>query len=496
MDHFPPQKAVSRLAIAIALLTVSAPALADSQRISLGETLEVAVRQSPTLADAEIDVDVADARLGASLGGEDWLLAARLSFLINRDEAESGNITGTDKIDRYAAETTLSKLLKTGGTVGVRANGSYQSSFFEQFDAENVTYETAIEAFVNQPLLRGRGEAIARQQARTAKTELTAAEMSKRAAAQALVRDVIDSYWQLALAHRALAIRQSSLELARERRRLTDASVSAGQVARTELDAVDQIIATRQEEILAAELVISERAIELRRRAGLEIGAGAIDLEPTAELVAPERTLDANAIIEQAFAASPELKILEARGEGARIQVEVAENGLLPRLDISLQGGPIGTDSTASGSVSNLVRFKGYQVSGALDFSYELGKTGATGNSRAARAGLRAITVSVRDIKAQLSVAAVRAVKQAENAAARIAISKQVIALAEKNVKAEQARFELGRTTNFDILERQEELKQANLRLAQATADYLRALNVIDELSGALLERSGIKLGK
>ena len=487
--------AVTALAASSGVQSALAETIAETpQRISLGETLDVAVRQSPTLANASIDIAVADARTAASLGGEEWLLAARLTFLVSRDEAESGNFTGTDKIDRLGAETTLSKRLTTGGTVGVTAAGTYTSQIFEQVGQESISYDTAVEAFVSQPLLRGRGKAITRARHRQAKTELTVAELSHQATARAVVRDIIDAYWQLAFAHRSLAIRQSSLELANERSRLTEASVNAGQVARTELDAVDQIIATRREEILAAELVISERAIELRRLAGLEIGARAIDLEPTAPLAAPERALDADAIIAAAISNSPELAILAARGEGATIDVEVAQNGMLPRLDVGLRAGPVGTASKIGNALENLVKANGYQVSGSLDFSVELDRGAIKGNARAAREGLHKLKVSVRDVKAQIAVAAVRAVKQAQNAAQRMKISEQVIGLAKKNVEAEKSRFGLGRSTNFDILERQEELKQANLRLAQATVDYLRALNAIDELSGTLLEANGIKL--
>src|SRR5688572_18964286 len=46
------------------------------QRITLPEALQIAVRQSPDLALASIDVEIARARVLTASGVDDWLLAA------------------------------------------------------------------------------------------------------------------------------------------------------------------------------------------------------------------------------------------------------------------------------------------------------------------------------------------------------------------------------------------------------------------------------------
>jgi outer membrane protein TolC len=68
--------------------------------------------------------------------------------------------------------------------------------------------------------------------------------------------------------------------------------------------------------------------------------------------------------------------------------------------------------------------------------------------------------------------------------------------LSEKNIEAERRRFESGKSTNFDVLQRQDEQKQARLRLARAASDYLRATIQIYALSGELLDRYGVTLGE
>ena len=82
--------------------------------------------------------------------------------------------------------------------------------------------------------------------------------------------------------------------------------------------------------------------------------------------------------------------------------------------------------------------------------------------------------------------------QRARAALASIALGNQAIDLAEQNVAAEQKRFELGKSTNFEVLRRQDELEQARLRHASAVADYLAARADLDGLGGAILARYGI----
>jgi outer membrane protein TolC len=72
-------------------------------------------------------------------------------------------------------------------------------------------------------------------------------------------------------------------------------------------------------------------------------------------------------------------------------------------------------------------------------------------------------------------------------------LAKQAIEFAKRNVAAEQGRFEAGRSTNFDVNNRIEDLKQARLRFARASVDYLEALNNLDYLTGDILPRYGIE---
>ena len=56
--------------------------------------------------------------------------------------------------------------------------------------------------------------------------------------------------------------------------------------------------------------------------------------------------------------------------------------------------------------------------------------------------------------------------QRASAALASVALGDEAIGLAEQNITAEQKRFELGKSTNFEVLRRQDELEQSRLRQA------------------------------
>jgi outer membrane protein len=472
-----------------------APAPAPpADAISLADVLEVAVRQSPTLASASIDVQVADAEVVRASGLEDWLLGLGASYLRRRDTSVSGDVTGTDSLDQMGVRASMSRLLSTGGTLSVSGTLDRSLTLFSFVGMETTKYESQVTARLDQPLLRGRGATVTLAAEERAKLSARAARLSRKAAAQTLVRDLIAGYWELAFAHADLDIRRSSLDLANERRRLTQAAVKLGQVAPTEVVAVDQIIAQREEEILVAELSVSQRSLELRALAGLEITPEKIDLTPSASLAVEPQPSTVSDVLADAMESSPELAALAVQGEGARLEVEVSDNDMLPRLDLALSGGPLGTAGKAADAVSNMAHGDGYFVSADLSYQQALGNHAAEGGKRRARAELHRIKVDRRDLELQLATTAVQLVKQADAAAKRMDINQRAIKLSEQNVKAETGRFELGKSTNFDVLQRQEELKQARLRYARAVVDYLRATAFIDALRGDVLDRYGIKL--
>ena len=479
------------------------PAAAPVGRpLSLADVLQHAVRFSPALASARIDVKVAEARVLEASGIEDWVIGLSGSFVRTRSEPSPEVTFTTTRSDEWQGRASLSKLLFTGGRFSLTGDTRRTDSTSlidaappaPPIESENVEVQTSVIARLDQPLLRGGWETVTRAELSRARIARDAAKLQRETVARTEIRDLIAFYWEVAFAAADLEIRRSSVQLANERRRLTEASVKGGATAPTELNAVDQVIAQREEEVVQAELSLLQRSLELRQRAGIEIGPGEVEIAATSVLEVEPKPVELDAVVSAAFEESPEIAVLRTRERGAKLEIAVTENGLLPRLDLSLYGGPLGRSNTFNESVERMAKFKDYQIGAELTFEYALGNNTAQGANQRAHAEAQRVTVDMADIKAQIASAAVQGVALARSAEKRLELSRRAIELSEKNIKAEIGRFELGKSTNFDVLLRQDELKQARLRYARAVTDYLRARAAVGALTGELLPEYGVSV--
>jgi outer membrane protein TolC len=66
------------------------------------------------------------------------------------------------------------------------------------------------------------------------------------------------------------------------------------------------------------------------------------------------------------------------------------------------------------------------------------------------------------------------------------------VRLAESNLDAEKKKYENGLSTSFQILQVEEELASARLRLVQAVTGYRRALVSYHRSIGRLLDYAGV----
>ncbi len=485
------------LAALAAALALAPPARADEAAapapppMPLGDVLQVAIRQNPSLQLAAIDVNVADAAVMRASGIDDWVLSGDLTLQRFHTTTDMGGMnTGVD-YDSLDVSGAISRSLPTGGSVGLSVSSSHDTT---PFSVTSGQWTQSILANVTQPLLQGRGKRIARATVRRSRVNLDAASLNRRAQAVSVLGDVINAYYELAYAARTLEIQQASLELATERLRITQASIKAGATAPSEATAVEQTIASREQGVAQAELAVTTRSLTLRRMVGLEIGPDNLDVTAAAPLSATPAPLDLKTLLDRAYANSPEIAVLAKRAEGATIDVEVADDGVMTRLDAALRAGPTGVAEGFGAATLDTVKFSGYVVRAELTAEHTLGNRAARAGARSARSRVTQAKVNIADAKLQVASALATAVAQANTAARRIELARHEVELAEKNIAAEQSRFDLGRSTNFDIAQRQDELRQAQLGFARANVDYLLAQISIDSITGDLLDKYGVTL--
>ncbi|HTM22420.1 MAG TPA: TolC family protein, partial [Kofleriaceae bacterium] len=308
------------------------------------------------------------------------------------------------------------------------------------------------------------------------------------------VLEAVRAYWELAYAERALAIHKSSLDLAREQLRITQAAIQGKAAAPTEALAVQQAIAVREQAVLLGEIDISERSLALRRVVGLEIGPGDIELDAADEPAVADRPIDLDQLLQAARERNPRLALARQNVDVAAIDLIVAEDATRPRLDLTGRLGPSGAAGRAGDTVEQMGKLEAYTAGATLTYGQSLGNRAARGAVKRVQETVRRSRIDVAELERETAVNVVRAVNLVRTARKRVEVADVAIKLAAQNLDSEKLLFQAGDTRAFDVLARQDELSQARLSRERALVDYLSALANLDAVTGGLLERYGIKV--
>src|ERR1051325_4461163 len=193
--------------------------LADLPETRLADIVVVAVRQSPDLARARLDLDAARAQLTRAQGSEDTHvgLQAETSVVIAGEDDPTGDQ------DTEIGALSVSRPLSTGGTLSAATTAERVSQIGTTQDAQgHVTatrfsrYSTVFALRLVQPLLRGAGSDAFEAPIRQAERQRDAAALTSEARARDLLTSLTQAYWQVAFAWRQLEIRKASLELGQQ----------------------------------------------------------------------------------------------------------------------------------------------------------------------------------------------------------------------------------------------------------------------------------------
>jgi outer membrane protein len=470
---------------------------AAAQPLSLRAAIAQAARNNPTLAAALADVAIADADVVAARGLDDLTWDASAAWLRSRratealvPEASAQRPAG----DSLLLSTALTQPLATGGLFALRLDTaiarSESASAPPAFEASSQTARSpSLQLSFAHPLLRGIGVDVARAARHRAQRRRDVAGLERDAAAAALTRDVVLAYWSCVLAGQELAIFRDATAAAREQLRAVQANIEVGKLPRSASAEVIVAVALREDEAIVAEEALQAGSIELGRVIGTPLDQGAT-LLPLAEEGEDLPALPAaDAALELALARNPQLAAARAGTGAAGIEVDVASNGLLPTLDLALSAATSGSASATGTAFRQLAARDSYDVQARLVFATAINRHAAHGAMDRARGELHKAQLGQIEIERQIRAAVLLQLGAAAAAQRRLRALAEATEAASLDLAAERARFEVGRASNFDVLRRQDELAQAQLRRLHARIDHLRATAQLDAVTGTIVVR-------
>jgi outer membrane protein TolC len=327
------QNANPQLYLPLTLQDAIESALSDS---SIVRTLEGRVNIAEITPN---DVAIADARIDAERGRFQPELSANFdgSQVNQPPNAFFGpGIAANTRRDVGDANLRITQPLQTGGSVSIGIEPPTAYLYFPDGVGAgefNPIYSTDYVIRVKQPVLRGAGRRIALAPVRIAQTQANQSRWELEEVLNSQIRSITQSYWQLYAAHLQLHAVRSVMPLAEESVRIemlrleADRSILADVArARVQLDGFRRTETGMQG-------TLRKRVLQLRQLMG---GQPMVDplLLPSEKPVESQPPAESAALIQVSMMSRPSLNLLRERIKERCLVLGIAENAVLPSLDL------------------------------------------------------------------------------------------------------------------------------------------------------------------
>jgi outer membrane protein TolC len=429
-------------------------------------------------------------------------------------------LEAADTIKAKYADYSLSMIQKipTGGNFTLSLN-SYKSDTNQGYQLINPRYGSTLQFDFTQPLLRDFGFRVARKDIIVAQNNLDISHQQFKSILMETIYSVQEAYWSLAHAIENLKVKQQSLQLGRDLLEKNRKEVEVGKLAPLEILNAEAEVASREADILQAEALVRRSEDVLMNVLNL---LGGVEGEP--EKIVP---LDKPAFVPEeitfedawqiALENRPELRINKKTIETNTLNLSVAKNQMLPGLDFRLSlwspgisgdrilyegddpffGEPIGKEKgSAVDSLRDAFKVLYRNWSVGLTLSIPISNVIQRTEYVRARMELEKSQLEMENIEKQIFLEVKDAVRDIETNAERVEAYRIARELALKRLEAEEKKLNVGLTTNYFVLQYQEQLADARSMEIRALIDYNLALAKLDKVVGISLAKRNIRISQ
>ncbi len=431
--------------------------------IELNDVLRAVETHFPLVLAALEEVEIAESKLQQSRGSFDTRLGATGAF---------------DLEGFYEADTVDIGIEQPLEFWGLNVSSGYRigRGDFAVYDGKRKTNKDGEWRLgVSMPLLAGR-EIDARR------VSLWRARLVRDAAAPLVIQKRLEatlkaaqSYWKWVAAGRRREIAVRLLALAEDRMAQIELAVQEGLLAAINLTENQRLIVDRRAALLRAERSLQEAALTLSLFWRDERGQPATPRDELLPYEFPMPRAAADVLRaedeELALAQRPELRLVEVELERLQLELELARNDVLPRLDAGVFG-----SQDLGGAVSTPDDKEPFELTALLRFQLPLQRNLARGQVRESEAKLRKLTRErqflvdalrneVRDVSSALTQTWLRIAQAEEN-----------VRLANELAQAERVQLDAGQSDLLRVNLREQQAAAAAGGLVDVYEEYFRAL--------------------
>ena len=495
----------------------------ENNQIKLGlkSTLMLGLKNNLDIAFQSYNPQIAATGIGRAESVYDTRLTTDFNKQQSRQQVGNVLVSGTSKPVIRQEYWNLNSSVQKKFTPGTAAelkltNQQYTTDLSTQGLVPRYLSELVLG--LTQPLLRDFGIDIGTSQIRIANlNQQMSAEQFRKSAMDIMFRIEL-FYWNLYFQNQDLKSKQVSLKLAQDLRREIKIKIDAGTLAPIEIYQAEQNVAARQEDVIVSKRRVQDAEDFLKSALNLYEkeqywNVSIIPLD-TPDLTEVHPQLDE--CIKTALEKRPDFIRTKLDLKATNIQVKYSKNQTLPRIDLV---GSIGTSGMAGRpqfTQGVFGPFTGIQKSpwsghwddvydslGSRDYySYVIGLKleipleNTLARSNYAQAKLQEAQ-SVTDLKRTevVIINEVRdAVREVETNLQRIVTARAILKFSQETLAAETKKYEVGMSTQRDVLDFQDRLQKAMSNMALTESDYSRSVSILARVKGILFEEKGLTM--
>lgn len=476
----------------------------ETFKLSLRQAIGSAVAHNLDVQIARLEPAISEAQVAGAESVFDWVLFGSYEFQRTDSVQQTPIVNGVpvgvgSSEERSNAYTTgIRKALTTGGQISVEQGLTNSNNLTEGFNLfPDPSNQVFLDMALQQPLLRGAGRDVALAQVRLNRNLERSQIHALKLSLIQTVRETEASYWRLMQARMELDILRRSLLRGILTRDILEKRLDFDARPAEFSDAVANVERRRNSLILAQQALrdASDNLKKLMNDPSLPV-TGEVLLKPVDTAVTePVRFSLLNSLV-TALDERPEVGVAVLDMDSASIQQAVAENNLLPTLDLSFRARFTGLDSDVEEAYEQIGRSEFVDYTLGVEFEQPLGNRPARSLRRQRELerlqSVIAYRRAVQDVALNLKIA----LREVDTSFRLIEQSRISRLAATDNLRAlrvlEQTIQQLD--PNFLDLKfgRQDALANAELDEIRALVTYNIAIANYQAAEGTILERNGI----
>jgi len=486
--------------------------------LSLNDAIRKALQNNNEIEIARDDVRFAETQLRGLYGVYDPIFSITPQIIHNITPQQSslggGGATATTTTTTFNFSPSLTKSFEVGGgnyTLNF-ANARTRSS--STFSSLSPFYSSNLSLSFNQPLLRNRSIDSNRRFIRIQKKLIEQSDSDFRQRTIQIISQVQAAYWNLVFALRNQQNQLDSLNLARQNMRNIEAQIEAGAKAPLDRAQVQTDIATRESALFIATQGVTVAENSLKQMMLKDPGAPewTAQITPTDTPALDLAPVNLALALDEGHKNRTELRRLNLQKDINAVDVQYYRNQTKPQIDLTGTVATTGLAGTPCNPVvntlcnpppNNLVGGYGQDLRNLFSFdtrnltvgvtiSFPLRNRSAEANLAGARIQREQLEASYRSQDQAIEMDVRNAAQAVDTAQRRVRASRQARESAEQQLAGEEKLYEVGRSTTFLLLQRQNELTFARTNELESQTDYNKALADLQRATGSTLRINNI----